>query len=68
MNFASRLTTLKSATQEDHAAKREALQRGLMATRPLTIVRLRELCALGERMIAAERAVRLARLSFATAS
>jgi hypothetical protein len=60
MNSVSRHTRLNRAALEDRAAKSEALQRGLVATKPLTVVRLGELCALGERMIAADRALRLA--------
>ncbi len=48
VNFCIR--TLKSAIADDRSAKREALQCGLDATQPLTLVRLNELCALGERM------------------
>jgi hypothetical protein len=60
MNFVTRLSMLDRATQADRAAKSEALQRGLMATKPLTVVRLQELCALGEKMVAADRALRRA--------
>ena len=38
------------AEAEDTAAKNEALSQGLGATQPLTITRLGQLCALGERM------------------
>jgi hypothetical protein len=41
---------LAHATAEDEAAKKEAFETGLMATRPLSVVRLQQLCALGERM------------------
>jgi hypothetical protein len=41
---------LADAIAEDEAAKREALHTGLFATRPLSVVRLQQLCALGERM------------------
>ena len=44
------IAELRKAIAEDRAAKSEALQRGLDATQPLTLVRLSELCALGDRM------------------
>ncbi len=44
------IAELKKAIAEDRAAKSEAFQRGLAATQPLTLVRLSELCALGDRM------------------
>jgi hypothetical protein len=44
------IAELRKAIAEDRAAKLEALQRGLDATQPLTLVRLSELCALGDRM------------------
>lgn len=57
MNVASRTARLNVAIARDRAAKQEALQRGMSATRPLTVTRLRELCALGEQMIVAARAL-----------
>lgn len=39
-----------TATAEDCAAKREALEMGLVATKPLSAARLAQLCLLGERM------------------
>lgn len=47
------LMELANAGAEDEAAKREASQAWSMATKPLTVTRLRQLCALGERMMAA---------------
>ncbi len=44
------IADLKSAAAEDKSAKREALQQGLDATQPLSLVRLAQLCALGDRM------------------
>ena len=41
---------LKTAIAHDRGAKAEALQRGMDATQPLSLVRLAELCALGDRM------------------
>lgn len=57
MKFVSRRTKLNLARLQDRAAKREALQFGLGATMPLTAIRLGELCALGEKMITAARAL-----------
>jgi hypothetical protein len=55
----SMLRELTSAVAEDEAAKREAFEIGLMATRPLSVIRLQQLCALGERMMrAGERKAR----------
>jgi hypothetical protein len=69
MSVTAALNELKLATAEDRAAKAEAMDRGVAATRPLTVTRLGELCALGERMIEAasrrERAVAHVRLLFA---
>jgi hypothetical protein len=45
------LADLHSAIDEDRAAKAEALSNGQNATQPLTLARLGELCALGERML-----------------
>ena len=42
---------LSSAEVADDVAKEQALQRGLIATLPLTATRLAELCALGEAMM-----------------
>lgn len=65
MGHASKLNELRDAALEDQLAKAEALQLGMVATRPLSAQRLGELCALGEQMKAAserlaraERAVR----------
>jgi hypothetical protein len=44
------LAELADATAEDEAAKKEALAAWLIATKPLTVARLRQLCALGDRM------------------
>jgi hypothetical protein len=44
------IANLKAAIAHDRGAKAEALQRGLAATQPLSLVRLGELCALGDRM------------------
>jgi hypothetical protein len=41
---------LRIAEAEDSAARKEALVKGLIATQPLTVIRLGELCALGEKM------------------
>ena len=48
------LNELHSAIAADHAAKGEAMLRGLMATQPLTLTRLRELVELGEKMMVAK--------------
>lgn len=64
MNFLSRLTKLNLAKLEDRAAKQEALHRGMVATKPLSAVRLKELCVLGERMMAASRELAAAEDSF----
>ena len=58
-------TELANATAEDEAAKKEALDTGLIATKPLTIKRLQQLCDLGERMMKA--AVRKASAELAIA-
>ena len=44
------IADLKAAIAHDRGAKAEALQRGMDATQPLSLVRLAELCALGDRM------------------
>ena len=44
------IADLRSAIRQDTSARAEAMQRGLMATQPLSLVRLSELCALGDRM------------------
>jgi hypothetical protein len=54
---------LADAIAEDEAAKKEALLTGLIATKPLSVVRLQQLCALGERMMKA--AMRKARAEHA---
>jgi hypothetical protein len=56
-------TELADATAEDEAAKKEALDAGLIATKPLTVKRLQQLCELGERMM--KTAVRKARAELA---
>ena len=55
MQTAFRLTDLNAAIAAEFAITAEAMHRGLIATRPLTAVRLGELCALGERMMLAKR-------------
>jgi hypothetical protein len=42
------------AIAEDRLAKHDALEAGMLASQPLTSVRLAELCALGERMMFAD--------------
>ena len=54
MNTAFRLNELNAALAAEYAVTAEALQRGLIATLPLTTVRLGELCALGEKMMKAK--------------
>jgi hypothetical protein len=49
------LIELNLADIEDLAARSQAMRSGLSATQPLTTVRLRELCELGEKMMRAER-------------
>ena len=44
------IANLKAAIAQDRGAKAEALQRGIDATQPLSLIRLGELCALGDRM------------------
>jgi len=51
------LSVLEAAIAEDHAAKAEALQHGLLANQPLSLVNLSALCALGDRMIKAARRI-----------
>jgi hypothetical protein len=53
MPVTTALNDLRNADAEDRAAKAEALYRGVTATQPLTVTRLRELCELGEKMIRA---------------
>jgi hypothetical protein len=55
MHTAFRLTDLNAAIAAEYAIQAEALHRGLVATKPLTAVRLAELCALGEKMMQAKR-------------
>lgn len=57
MNFVSRLTKLNFAMLADSAAKHEALNCGLGSSLPLSAAQLKELCALGEKMIATSRAL-----------
>jgi len=54
MNAHFRLNDLNAAIAAEWAATEEALQKGLIATRPLTADRLIELCALGEKMMQAK--------------
>jgi hypothetical protein len=54
MHSAFRLNDLNAAIAAEWAATAEALQRGLIATKPLTAVRIAELCALGEKMMQAK--------------
>ena len=54
MHAYTRLDELTDAITDEHAAKAEALLRGLTATKPLTTVRLQELCELGEKMMEAQ--------------
>lgn len=56
MKLVSPLIKLNLLRLQSLAANQEALQRGLVATKPLSLTRLRELCELGEKMIAADRA------------
>ena len=58
-------TELANATAEDEAAKKEALDTGLIATKPLSVKRLQQLCELGERMMKA--AIRKSRAELALA-
>jgi hypothetical protein len=46
-------TELANATAEDEAAKKEAIDMWLIATKPLTVKRLQQLCEMGERMMKA---------------
>jgi hypothetical protein len=61
------IAELRKAIAEDRAAKSEALQRGLDATQPLTLIRLGELCALGDRMAYTTARRRMAVTSLCTA-
>jgi hypothetical protein len=54
MNADFRLNDLNAAIAAEWEATAEALRKGLIATRPLTAVRLGELCALGEKMMQAK--------------
>ena len=54
MHTPFRLNDLNAAIAAEYAAKAEALRMGLLATQPLTAIRLGELCALGEKMIDAK--------------
>jgi len=49
---------MRAAEAEFREASREALDSGLMATQPLTAIRMNQLCALGERMMRAEMVVK----------
>lgn len=56
MKHSSReLSDLEAAIAADQAAKAEALQQGLLSPQPLTLLRLSELCALGDRMMHAAK-------------
>jgi hypothetical protein len=55
METAFRLNDLNAAIAAEYAITAEALQKGLVATKPLSVIRLAELCALGEQMIRAQR-------------
>jgi hypothetical protein len=55
METAFRLNDLNAAIAAEYAIAAEALQKGLVATKPLSVIRLAELCALGEQMIRAQR-------------
>jgi hypothetical protein len=50
-----RLNDLDAAITAENAVTARALQLGLVATKPLTVIRLAELCALGEQMLLAKR-------------
>ena len=63
----SLIKELRNATDEDEAAKREALEMGLTATKPFTVIRLQQLCALGERMMDAAARKKRAEASLAQA-
>ena len=49
---------MRAAEAEFREASRAALSSGAMATQPLTVIRMNELCALGERMMRAEMAMK----------
>ena len=49
---------MQAAEAEFREASRAALSSGAMATQPLTVIRMNELCALGERMMRAEMAMK----------
>jgi hypothetical protein len=55
MNADFRLNDLNAAIAAEWDATAEALHKGLIATKPLTAVRLAELCVLGEKMMKAKR-------------
>jgi hypothetical protein len=50
MHTAFLMNELNAAIGAEYAAKDEAMQRGLAASRPLSAARLAELCFLGEKM------------------
>jgi hypothetical protein len=58
MQPAFRLNDLNAAIAAEYAVTAEALRRGLIATKPLTAVRLAELCELGEQMMHAKMRTR----------
>ena len=59
---------MRAAEAEFREASREALDSGLMATQPLTAIRMNELCILGERMMRAEMVVKAIKGGGQTAS
>jgi len=58
MNKRCTQSEMQAAEAEFREASREALHSGAMATQPLTAIRMNQLCALGERMMRAERAMK----------
>lgn len=58
MTTQSTHSEMRAAEADFREASREALQIGAMATQPLTVLRLNQLCALGERMMRAERVMK----------
>ncbi|RYF40478.1 MAG: hypothetical protein EOO25_12495 [Comamonadaceae bacterium] len=58
MDQRSTHSDMQAAEAEFREASRAALSSGAMATQPLTVVRMHELCALGERMMRAEMAMK----------
>ncbi len=62
-SFDSLIAELHAAVALDRGARNEALQRGMSATQPLTLERLSELCALGDRMLQTAARRRLAAIN-----